>query len=88
MARHDGRVTRVAGGDPSGSEVAAPTSLLAVDRAGVGQGRMTGEAGNSGGGKDPDFWCVIVRSLIAGSMSTPRGLVSAGCAAIEFPKYK
>ena len=32
-------------GRPVGSEVAASTSLLAMDRAGVGQGRMTDEAG-------------------------------------------
>lgn len=40
-----GRVKRVIGGDPSRSEVAASTSLLAMDRAGVGQGSMTVEAG-------------------------------------------
>ena len=32
-------------GRPVRSEVAASTSLMAVDRAGVGQGRMTVEAG-------------------------------------------
>jgi len=42
--RHVGRVTRVIEGDPSGSEVAASTPLMAVDRAGVGQGRSTAEA--------------------------------------------
>jgi hypothetical protein len=36
---------RVIGGDPCRPEVAASTSLMAVDRAGVGQGRMTVEAG-------------------------------------------
>ena len=43
--QHVGMVMRVIEGDPSRSEVAASTSLLAVDRAGVGQGRMTVEAG-------------------------------------------
>ena len=43
--QHVGMVMRVIEGDPSGSEVAASTSLMAVDRAGVGQGRMTVEAG-------------------------------------------
>jgi hypothetical protein len=43
--RHVGMVMRVIEGDPFRSEIAAPTSLLAVDRAGVGQGRTTVEAG-------------------------------------------
>ena len=43
--QHVGRVMRVIEGDPSGSKVAASTSLMAVDRAGVGQGRTTVEAG-------------------------------------------
>ena len=43
--RHVGMVMRVIGGDPSRSKVAASTSLMAVDRAGVGEGRTTIEAG-------------------------------------------
>jgi hypothetical protein len=43
--RHVGTVMRVIGGDPSRSKVAASTSLMAMDRAGVGQGRTTVEAG-------------------------------------------
>ena len=42
---HVGMVMRVIGGDPSTSEVAASTPLMAVDQVGVGQGRMTVEAG-------------------------------------------
>jgi len=38
-------VMRVIEGDSFRSEVAASTSLMAVDRAGVGQGRATVEAG-------------------------------------------
>ena len=57
--RHVGMVMRVIGGDPSRSKVAASTSLMAVDRAGVGEGRTTIEAGYAGGGKDPDFWCAF-----------------------------
>jgi hypothetical protein len=43
--RHVGMVMRVIEGDPSRSKVAASTSLMAVDRAGVGEGRTTIEAG-------------------------------------------
>jgi len=43
--QHVGMVMRVIEGDPSRSKVAASTSLMAVDRAGVGQGRTTVEAG-------------------------------------------
>jgi hypothetical protein len=43
--QHVGMVMRVIEGDPFRSEVAASTSLMAVDRTGVGQGHMTVEAG-------------------------------------------
>ena len=43
--QHVGMVMRVIEGDPFRSEVAASTSRMAVDRAGVGQGRTTVEAG-------------------------------------------
>jgi hypothetical protein len=38
-------------------EVAASPSLMAVDRAGVGQGRMT--VGARQFRRDPDFWCAF-----------------------------
>ena len=43
--QHVGMVMRVIGGDPSRSKVAASTSFMAMDRAGVGQDRTTVEAG-------------------------------------------
>ena len=58
--RHVGRVMRVIGGGPSGSEVAASTPHTSG-----GSGRVSDRAillrklGNSGGGKGPDFWCAF-----------------------------
>ena len=42
---HVGMVMRVIEGDPFRPKLAVPTSLMAVDRAGVGEGHMTVEAG-------------------------------------------
>ena len=59
-ARHVGKVMRVIEGDPSESEVAAPTP-----RIGGGLGRVSDRVivplrpGNAGGGKGPDFWCAF-----------------------------
>jgi transposase len=72
--RHVGTVMRVIGGDPSRSKVAASTSLMAMDRAGVGQGRTTVEAGVSmypflqklfadGGYQGPEFQKALAKIL-------------------------
>jgi hypothetical protein len=51
--QHVGMVMRVIEGDPFRSKLAASTSLMAVDRAGVGQGRTTVEAGQCRRRKGP-----------------------------------